>query len=68
MSPSDITRLSVQLEAINDKLARIEDEVRATNGRVREIEGWRQRTIGAIGVAAIVIPILSALAANAVIN
>lgn len=68
MSPADITRLSVQLEAINEKLGRIEDEVRATNGRVREIEGWRQRMVGAIAVAAIVIPILSAVAANAVIN
>ena len=68
MSPADITRLSVQLEAINEKLGRIEDEVRATNGRVREIEGWRQRMVGAIAVAAVVIPVLSGLVASAVIN
>jgi ribosomal 50S subunit-associated protein YjgA (DUF615 family) len=68
MSPADITRLSVQLEAINEKLGRIEDEVRATNGRVREIEGWRQRMVGAIAVAAVVIPVLSGLVASAVIS
>lgn len=68
MSPGDITRLSVQLESINEKLGRIEEEVRATNGRVREIEGWRQRMVGAIAVAAVVIPILSAVVASAVIN
>lgn len=68
MTAKDITVLETRLDAISEKLDRIEAEVKATNGRVRDIEHWRQRAVGALGVAALAIPIVTALVVKAVVG
>lgn len=68
MTARDISVLETRLDAISEKLDRIEKEVRATNGRVRDIEHWRQRAVGALGVAAFAIPVVTALVVKAVVG
>lgn len=68
MTAKDISVLETRLDAISEKLDRIEKEVKATNGRVRDIEHWRQRAVGGLAVAALAIPVVTALVVKAVVG
>ena len=42
--------VKVQFKSIMDVLERIEEQTKATNGRVRSLEAWRNYMLGAFGL------------------
>lgn len=47
-----------KLEAMHGDIGELKEAVKEQNGRIRVLEGWRMKMVGAIGVAIFVIPIL----------
>lgn len=47
-----------KLEAMHEDIGELKDAVKEQNGRVRILERWRAKIVGAIGLAIFVIPLL----------
>lgn len=47
-----------KLEAMHEDIGELKDAVKEQNGRVRILERWRAKIVGAIGLAVFIIPLL----------
>ncbi len=61
MTTKEIAIIEHRLQDLDDKLARILEQTTKTNGRVDQLESWRDKVQGALIPVAVLSPVLTGL-------